>query len=96
MIKKIADFLYNSSKKMSFTEYSFFKACVFAAGVLFGLVLPQKSKKTAKAVSAFVFLATYIPLMVRLVEIFNKDGFYLCGDCRRDPELSIFEPDDER
>jgi len=39
------------------------KFCLCAIGVLLGLLVPGKHKKTAAIASGGVFLATYIPLM---------------------------------
>ncbi len=39
------------------------KFCLCAIGVLLGLTIPQKHKKTAAAAAGGVFLSTYIPLM---------------------------------
>lgn len=42
---------------------SFLKFCLCAIGVLLGVSVPEKHKKTAAAAAGGVFLATYIPLM---------------------------------
>jgi len=39
------------------------KFCLCAIGVLLGILVPGKHKKTAAAAAGGVFLATYIPLM---------------------------------
>jgi len=39
------------------------KFCLCAIGVLLGLMVPGKHKKTAAAAGLGVFLTTYIPLM---------------------------------
>ena len=39
------------------------KFCLCAIGILLGLSVPEKHRKTAAAGAVGVFLATYIPLM---------------------------------
>lgn len=39
------------------------KFCLCSIGVLLGLMIPGKHKKTAASAAGTVFLATYIPLM---------------------------------
>ncbi len=39
------------------------KFCLCAIGMLLGLMVPGKHKKTVSLAAATVFLATYIPLM---------------------------------
>ena len=43
------------------------KFCLLALGVLLGLEVPKKHKNTARIVAGGVFVATYIPLIVKLV-----------------------------
>ena len=42
---------------------TYLKFCLCAIGVLLGILVPGKHKKTAAAAAGGVFLATYIPLM---------------------------------
>ena len=42
---------------------AYLKFCLCAVGVMLGLMVPEKHKKTALGLSLGVFLATYIPLM---------------------------------
>ncbi len=39
------------------------KFCLCAIGILLGLIVPGKHKKTVSIAAVAVFLATYIPLM---------------------------------
>lgn len=43
------------------------KFCLLALGVLLGLEVPKKHKNTARIVAGGVFVATYIPLIVKLI-----------------------------
>jgi len=42
---------------------TYLKFCLWSIGILLGLLVPGKHKKTAAAAAGGVFLATYIPLM---------------------------------
>ena len=53
------------------------KFCLCSIGVLLGLLVPEKHKKTAAAGAFGVFLATYIPLMADFAN-FAMD--YFCPD----------------
>ncbi|WP_324822757.1 hypothetical protein [Sinanaerobacter sp. ZZT-01] len=53
-------------------DISLLKLCLFSLGILFGVKLPHKAKKPATAVSLTVFIATYVPLMFKLLNIFTK------------------------
>ena len=45
------------------------KFCLFSMGVIAGIALPPKAKKPAIITAAAVFVATYIPLMVKYGKI---------------------------
>lgn len=42
---------------------AYLKFCLCAIGVMLGLFVPEKHRKTALGAAAGIFLATYIPLM---------------------------------
>jgi len=50
------------------------KFCLCAIGILLGLTVPEKHKKTAATAAGGVFLATYIPLMADFLR-FAADFF---------------------
>lgn len=49
------------------------KFCLLALGMLIGMFLPEKSKKTAIAICAVVFGVTYVPLMYKFFKIACQD-----------------------
>ena len=49
------------------------KFCLISMGVLIGLALPAKLRKAAAAVAALVFIASYIPIMLRFFEILFRE-----------------------
>lgn len=47
-----------------------FKTCCIFFGMMMGVLIPEKHRKTWMIVSATLFLASYIPLMIGLVKTF--------------------------
>jgi len=66
-------FLFNSAdaylQQSDWRDFALIKFCLFSMGVIAGILLPSKAKKPAIATAAVVFVATYIPLMVKYVKI---------------------------
>lgn len=56
-------------KEADWKDLTLIKFCLCGAGVLIGCALPEKAKKPAIFISAGVFAATYIPLMIKLLKI---------------------------
>lgn len=50
-------------------DFALIKFCLFSMGIIAGVLLPSKAKKPAFATAAVVFVATYIPLMVKYGKI---------------------------
>ncbi|MGI6027777.1 MAG: permease of phosphate ABC transporter [Candidatus Heteroscillospira sp.] len=48
------------------------KFCLASMGVLIGISLPDRAKKTAAIVASAVFIITYIPLILKYFDVFNK------------------------
>ena len=67
------NFLFNSAdaylQRSDWRDFALIKFCLFSMGVIAGILLPSKAKKPAIATAAVVFVATYIPLMVKYVKI---------------------------
>lgn len=54
------------AKKSDWKDFALTKFCLCAMGVLLGIHIPQKHKKTAVPAAFAVFAATYIPLMIKV------------------------------
>ena len=50
-------------------DLTLIKFCLFAVGILIGVHVLEKDKKAVKIIATVVFLATYIPLMVKYFRI---------------------------
>ena len=66
-------FLFRSAdvylRQCDWRDLALVKFCLFSMGVIAGIALPPKAKKTAIITAAAVFVATYIPLMVKYGKI---------------------------
>lgn len=56
------------AKKSDWKDFALTKFCLCAMGVLIGLYIPQKHKKTAEKAAFSVFVLTYLPLMYKVLE----------------------------
>lgn len=53
--------------KMNWKDLALVKLCLCAAGVMLGLAAPQKLRKWAALGAVIVFVATYLPLMLKFL-----------------------------
>lgn len=53
-------------------DMALLKFCLCAMGVMIGLSIPKQKKKWPFLIAAAVFLATYIPLMIKFVHIVKR------------------------
>lgn len=53
----------------SWKDLALIKLCLLSLGMVFGILLPQKYRKPALVVTLLLFLATYLPLMIRFVRM---------------------------
>ena len=56
-------------RESDWRDLALIKLCLFAMGVLMGMTLPRKHRRVIVPAALAVFLATYIPLMAKLVRI---------------------------
>jgi hypothetical protein len=69
MFKKLLDVGDRYAKESTWKDFALLKVCIFPLGVIFGTLIPKRKKKKARAVSAAVFAAAYVPLMAKLIKI---------------------------
>ena len=56
-------------KESDWKDLSLIKFCLCAIGVIIGINIPQKYRKTATKVAAGIFVVTYVPLIVKFIKI---------------------------
>ncbi len=69
MFKTLLDLGDRYAKTSNWTDYALTKCCLFSMGLAVGMQIPDKHNKAVLGVSAAVFAATYIPLMIKLVNV---------------------------
>ena len=57
------------AKESSWKDFALLKLCLCAMGIIIGTKVAPKYKKTVTYISATVFIATYIPLMIKAFKI---------------------------
>lgn len=60
-------------RQSSWRDLALVKLCLCAAGLMIGMALPKRAKKTASMVAAGVFCCTYLPLILKFLRIFHED-----------------------
>ena len=61
------------AKESDWRDFALLKLCLCAMGIVIGTQVTQKYKKTVICASIGVFIATYIPLMVKVYKIMMCD-----------------------
>jgi uncharacterized membrane protein YoaK (UPF0700 family) len=56
-------------QESNWKDLALIKLCLFSVGTIVGMLLPQKYRKPALIVTLLLFLATYLPLMIRFVRM---------------------------
>lgn len=51
-------------RTMDICDVALMKICVGAAGIMLGMVIPKKGRKTAALIASTVFAVTYVLVMV--------------------------------
>ena len=73
-MKKLLELGNQYAKESDWKVFALLKLCLCAIGVMIGVQVLRKYKKTAVLVSAGVFLAAYIPLIRKLFNILSRDN----------------------
>ena len=73
-MRTMCGYLKKYLSSMSVGDMAGLKFCLCAIGIIFGLCVPKIHKKPVLIGASAVFIATYLPLMAKLVKIiFEKD-----------------------
>ena len=59
-------------RDMDLEDMAALKVCLLAMGTLLGLSVPFRWKKPSALLGSFLFVGTYLPLMVRLLECLTR------------------------
>jgi hypothetical protein len=58
-------------KTMDLTDMSALKVCLLSLGILIGLFIPSRSKKSAGLLMGILFAGTYVTLMSRFFAVMS-------------------------
>ncbi len=72
-MKKLLNYGNEFVKQSDWRDLALIKLCLCAIGMMWGMALPKKAHKPAAFIIVSVFVCTYIPLMLKLFKIINKD-----------------------
>lgn len=61
-------------RQLDWTGLALLKFCLCAFGVLIGLALPKRARKSAALLSFCVFIATCLPLMLKFASVVQKEA----------------------
>ncbi len=62
------------AKESDWKDFALLKFCLCAVGIMIGTQVTPKYKKIVVRASAGVFIATYIPLMMKVCKIMMRDN----------------------
>lgn len=68
-MKKICAYANEFVKQSDWKDLALIKFCLCAVGIMLGMALPKKVHKPVTFIVVVVFIATYIPLMLKLLDI---------------------------
>lgn len=57
------------ARESNWKDFALVKFCLCAMGIIIGVQIPQKYRKLAVGIASVLFIATYIPLMIKLFRI---------------------------
>ncbi len=68
-MKKFLELGNRYASQSNWTDFALTKFCLCAMGILIGISIPNKNKKSLGFVAAIVFVASYIPLMGKVFKV---------------------------
>ena len=60
-------------KESDISTLAVIKFCLVSFGMLMGMQVPKKAKKPVQVACASIFVASYVPLMAKLVSVGYKE-----------------------
>ena len=68
-MKKLLAFGNRYAKQSIWKDFALVKLCLFSMGLVVGTLVSEPYKKIVVGVSICVFVATYIPLIVKMIRV---------------------------
>lgn len=77
-MKKLMDIGNSYLSRCKWQDMALLKLCLCAIGIIVGLSVPAKHRKCFLIGAGMVFIATYIPLMMKFIPVLKENGC-CCG-----------------
>lgn len=58
-------------KESTWEDLVLIKLCLWAMGIIWGMTIPRKARKPVAFITVIVFVATYIPLMLKFFRVID-------------------------
>lgn len=68
-MKRLIGYAEEYLKIANWKDIALLKICLYAAGIMMGMALPKKFHKPAAFITTIVFTATYIPLVLKFLNV---------------------------
>ncbi len=75
-MKKILNGVDNFIADSDWKTLGMMKACLGSLGIVIGILVPKNAKKFVAIIAGLMFIASYIPLMLKFVEAFTRNDEY--------------------
>ncbi len=72
-MQKLLNYGNKFAKESTWKDFALIKLCVWAMGIIWGISIPKKAHKPVAFIAALVFVATYIPLMLKMFRIMDDN-----------------------
>lgn len=72
-MQKLLNYGNKFAKESTWKDFALIKLCVWAMGIIWGISIPKKAHKPVAFIAAAVFVATYIPLMLKMFRIMDDN-----------------------
>ena len=80
MVKKLLKYADDYAAQSTWKDFARLKFCLMAIGVMLGMNISKKHRKPVLIVAAITFVATYIPLMMKFLQIIIDGEFKFIRD----------------
>lgn len=73
-MRKLLNYANEFLQKSTWEDFVLIKLCLWAMGIMWGMAIPKKSRKPVAFIVVLVFIATYIPLMLKFFGIMDDEA----------------------
>ncbi len=74
IVKQITDTADAYMKDSDWTDLVLLKFCMVSFGVIVGVLMARKKRTPMLIISSIIFIATFIPIMIRFLPTFFEDA----------------------